>query len=280
MDKKTNIAILYSGGTDSTCAAAIMAKDFDTIHLLTFKRFGLFSIENSILNSNKLKNKFKTKLFLHKIIDVDKLARFVYYQGYFRNVFRYGFFSLSNCGLCALTNHIRTLIYCLDNGFKDVADGINSEWPFFPGHMEEIIGELKKMYSEFGIIYRTPVFDLVLPSEPVFLDKIKGSLNSINSNVVSSGNNGETTGRYLYRLGILPEENVKGTELDRRMQARCFQFILHNIFVHWYYMPNHSYHDYEKTTLLFFQDKIARVMKLLKDYQIKKDKSLLYRLVN
>ena len=280
MDKKTNIAILYSGGTDSTCAAAIMAKDFDIIHLLTFKRLGFFSIENSVLNSDKLKNKFKTKLLLHKIIDVDRLARFVYYQGYLKNIFKYGFFSLSNCGLCALINHIRTAIYCLDNGLKDVADGINREWPFFPGHMEEIIGELKKMYSEFDIVYHTPVFDLVLPSEPVFLDKIKGSLNPISSNRIPSDNKGETTGKYLYKLGILPEENVKGTALDRRMQARCFQFVLHNIFVYWYYMPDHSYRDYEKTTLLFFQDKIALIVKLLKDYQIKKDKSRLYRLVN
>jgi len=278
--KKTNIVILYSGGTDSTCAAAIMAKDFDTIHLLTFKRFGLFSTENSILNSDRLKNKFETKLFLHKIIDVDKLARFIYYRGYFKNIFKYGFFSLSNCGLCALINHTRAVIYCLDNGFKDVADGINREWPFFPGHMEEIISELKKMYSEFGIIYHTPVFDLALPSEKVFLDKIKSSLNPISSNGIPPGNPGETTGRYLYKLGVLPEENVKGTALDRRMQARCFQFVLHNIFVHWYYMPDHSYQDYEKATLLFFQDKIALIVKSLKDYQIKKDKSRLYKLIN
>ncbi len=274
---KKKVAILYSGGTDSTCAAAIMAKQFDVIHLLTYTRFGIFSVENSTSNVSILKEKFSSREFIHCIINVEKLAKFIFYQGYLRNIFKYGFFTISNCGLCALINHIRTLIFCIDNNIEDVADGINREWPFFPAHIESIINEFRKMYLEFGITYHTPVFEFDLPSEPSFLDKLKGAKQFSKEDRNSSGK--KSTGRYLYELGIVPRDNIKGTELDRKMQARCFQFIVHNIFVHWYYMPNHSFEDYEKVTLGLFKDKIGSFIRLVTDYRSKGSKSRLYNLI-
>ncbi len=77
----------------------------------------------------------------------------------------------------------------------------------------------------------------------------------------------------------MPSKNVKGTELDRKMQPRCFQFILFNNFVLWYYLYNHSYDEYRKATLKFYREKISTFTKLIDEYVKKGKKSRLYKLV-
>ena len=111
------IVVLFSGGTDSTLTAALMAEEFRKVYLITYDRFGLFSITNPKINVEKLKNKFGDNKFTHKVIRLDRLFKFVSYERYLRNFIRYRFFLLSTCGLCKLAMHIRTVIFCLNNPF-------------------------------------------------------------------------------------------------------------------------------------------------------------------
>ena len=64
------IAVLYSGGTDSTAAVVSIAKQFNKIHLITFKHSGLFSIESSRSNVEKLREKFEKVEFVHNILEI------------------------------------------------------------------------------------------------------------------------------------------------------------------------------------------------------------------
>ena len=41
------VALLYSGGTDSTLAACHAAEQLDQVHLLTYSRLGMFNVDNS-----------------------------------------------------------------------------------------------------------------------------------------------------------------------------------------------------------------------------------------
>jgi asparagine synthetase B (glutamine-hydrolysing) len=60
-------AVLYSGGTDSTLAAALTCREYDHIHLVTYHRFGFFSSENPGVNALKLIEKYPDKYitFIH-----------------------------------------------------------------------------------------------------------------------------------------------------------------------------------------------------------------------
>ena len=60
---------------------------------------------------------------------------------------------------------------------------------------------------------------------------------------------------------------MKGTELDRSMQPRCFQFILFNIWLHWYYLPFADKDRYVRESDAFFREKIARFSALLAEYR-------------
>lgn len=265
---KNEVAVLYSGGTDSTCAAAILAEKFEAIHLLTFKRLGFFEIENSSRNIGLLRKKFPAVQILHRIIDAEPLAQYVNREGFLRNIFKFGFFTLSNCLVCGIINHFATLLYCLDNKIAFAADGSTREWSFFPTHMEKVILELKEMYSKFNIDYQTPVYDFDLPAPLRLIDRLNFSREP-SENIDEAILQKNTTGNYLYRLGIFSLPNLKGSNLDHTMQPRCFQFILHHIYVYWNFMQRHDYADFESETLRFFKGKIDNFSKLIENSPVK-----------
>lgn len=271
MASQNEIAILYSGGTDSTCTATIMAKKFEIIHLLTFDRLGFFSIENASHNVYVLREKFPTNRFIHKIIKVDRLAKYISYGRFIQDMFKYGFFMLSNCIICGLVHHFRTLIYCLDNKVFNVADGVTKDWPFFPTHMEKVILEFREMYSRFNIVYHTPVYDFDVDPPMNFMEKIcfkeKTDVETENYGYFK-----KTTGKYLFDLNIFTSSNVKGTKLDHKMQPRCFQFILHHIFLYWYFMTRYDYTDFESITLQFLREKINNLAELVEKNPLKINK--------
>ena len=264
MSKQGEIAILYSGGSDSSCAAAIMANEFNVIHLLTFDRLGFSQIENSNFNLETFRNKFPQTVFIHKIINVDRLAKFISCENSFKDLFKYGFFVLSNCIICGLINHFRMLLYCLDNNINNVADGSTREWPFFPTHMEKVILEFKNMYANFNIQYHTPVYDFETPPFIRLIDKVY-PVRGIEGESGSGNIYKKTTGNYLFQSGIFPSADVKGTQLDHHIQPHCLQFILHHVYLYWYFMAWHNYEDFEAVTLRFIRDKLNRLMKLVEN---------------
>lgn len=277
---KKETVLLYSGGTDSTLAACLVADQFEKVSLLTYKRFGLFSVTNPIVNVKTLQDKYGNDKFTHVFIPVDKIFRMVSYERFLFNVLRHGLFLLSTCGLCKLAMHVRTIVYCFDQGISHVCDGANQGMYLFPDQMDSVIRETRDMYAHFGIDYFNPVFEFEGPQDIDFADRLhfeRISWLREEKDPDYLEKKKKTTGYRLYELGIMPSENVKGTSLDRRMQPRCFQFILFNIWLHWYYLADHNYEKYEKDTLRFFKEKIGVFTVLLDEYARLGKKSRLSR---
>lgn len=279
--KLNETATLFSGGTDSTLTAALMAEKFDKIHLITYDRFAFSSVTNPLINVKKLQNKYGQNKFEFHVIKVEKLTRFVFYERYLSNIRKHGFFLLTICGLCKLAMHVRTAIFCLENGIPNVCDGANQGMHLFPDQMATIIKEYGDMYARFGITYSNPVFKYDGPQDLEFTDRLRLErfFPQDNKSSCSTVTQSQTTGRKLYELGLMPSENVKGTALDRKMQPRCFQFILFNIFVKWLYLADHTYDEYQQATLVFYKDKIATFTKELDHFVEQGPKSRLYKLI-
>jgi len=274
--------ILFSGGTDSTLAAALMADKFEKIFLVTFDRYGFFSIENTKLNAQKLAEKYGRDKFIHQIINIDRLTQYVFYERYLHNIFQHGFFLLSICGLCKLAMHIAAIVFCIEHKIGHVCDGANQGMSLFPAQMRDVIKEIKHMYADFHIDYSNPVYDFDSPPDAGFLDRLHFDRVLSNTQDAVPGEEavGKTTGCQLYALGLMPSEIVKGTALDRKMQARCFQFILFNIFVQWYYLYDHSYDEYVKATCRFYKEKIVHLTDIIKEYEQAGSQSKLYKLLH
>ena len=268
------IAILFSGGVDSTATSALMVKQFDQIHLLSFKRQGLYNIERTETNAKLLNQRYGSDRFLHQILDITKLFSMVSYSQYLKSLAKYGFFVLSTCGACKLSMHIRALIYCLDNDIHFVADGANKHMYYFPDQTTEYIEEIKKMYSGFGISYLNPVFDFDCPEEDIdWIHKL--GMETASSYFKKDGSAEEsTTSQFLLDEGILDIPNAKAEKFNQNAQARCFQLMLFNIFLHWYFLPAYGISKYKKMTSAYYEEKIRLLLPMLVDYAEGKDTSL------
>lgn len=250
------LAILYSGGTDSTCVAALLAERSRHMHLLTFDRSGFHNIQNSAEGVQRLVERFPEIRFEHKILKIDRIFNRLAFQDYLSRLRRFGLMMLQNCTFCALANHFRALHYCLEHGIRTVADGATRELRFLPSHMEKPIEKLRALYAEYGIEYLTPVYDFDIPREIDFFDKLK--MEKDGQTGVEIDPDGRTTGRYLHELGLLPSENIKGSALDRRLQYRCFQYIMHNMVAHIVLRAPQDYPRYEQDILEMYADVIER----------------------
>ena len=94
MNKNKEIAILYSGGADSTVVAILMARKFKKIHLLTFYTSFMTNVEKTKINVGKIKTGFKHVNFIHKIINIDKIHNIINRTNYLRDLFKYKLFKL------------------------------------------------------------------------------------------------------------------------------------------------------------------------------------------
>ena len=276
--KESDVAVMYSGGTDSTYTACLMADEFRQVHLLTFRRFGMFGLDNSDTNLAKLIERWGEDKFVRPrpFPKVDKVFRHLTYERYWRNLCRHGFFNLTTCGICKLAMHVRTIGYCLQHEIRYVRDGANRTMSIFPAQMQCVLGKIRGLYQSLGIDYGNPVYDYDDSQGLSFGSRIFGT-NQERPDPLAAGM--VTTGTKLYELGILPAPDVKGTEIDRAIQARCFQFVLFNVFVRWYYLQLHTYDEYAEGVERYYGEKIALCESLLNEYRKSPESSRLAKLL-
>lgn len=270
MAEAAECVLLFSGGTDSTLAAALQQERFSKVHLVTYDRFGLASVENTKVNAEMLRNKYGPERFEHHIINIDPLFKFISYEDYFSNLRKHGLLLLSTCGLCKLAMHVRTVQFCIERGIKHVSDGANRGMIMFPDQTQEVIAELAAMYRAFGIEYSNPVFQHAAPAEGSFikfenLNLLKNISGDAEGTIgaVEAKEPEKTTGWELYKKGLAPLPNVKGTAYDRKRQPRCFQFVLFKIMVNKYYLQTCTFEEYSLKSAAFFKDKITKMTGLL-----------------
>jgi len=269
------VATLYSGGTDSTLAAYKAALRFDTVHLLTYRRFGMFGVGNSDTNVGPLRDAVPTtRIVRAPIIDIDRLFDHVSSESYLRDLVRHRFALLTTCGLCKLAMHLRTIVYCVDHGVGNVWDGANRNMTIFPAQMEEILAMLRDLYQLAGIRYDNPVYDYEDEQGINFGSFLYGL-----SPAREPDSRLQTTGAELHELGILPQADVKGTAYDKTMQARCYQFALFNLWARWYFLQRHDMDEYRQRVIAYYDDKIVRCRELVAEFVDQPQGSRLRRLV-
>jgi len=172
MAPQKEIVHLFSGGTDSTYAAASLTGIFDKINLVTYQRFGFTYTENSKINAKNLMNKYGESRITHSFINYDREFKILSFKNHLSDFFKYGFYVLINCGVCKLAMDWRTIIYCIDHNIKYVSTGAGKEMAFDPSQDIEVISGVRNLYASFGIQYFTPIFDTAYDQRDVELLKL------------------------------------------------------------------------------------------------------------
>lgn len=274
MKKNRQAVIHYSGGTDSTAVVCLKANEFEKIHLITYKRFGIFNIENIDNNVEKLYKLFGKEKFVRKIMDISNIYKLVSYDDYLYNLKKFGLFNLAICGLCKLSMHVRTIIYCLDNNIINVFDGANK----YTGNslavdqIKEFIDVINKLYATFGISYIAPVY--YMKANPEITWQKKFGIEK------TEDFKEQTTGKILKDFNFLKEENIKGTKQDKQMQARCFQQFLQNIALKYYYLNEKGEQKFRNKIEEFFKEKADKMIIYIHEYIEDNKKSKLSKILS
>ena len=256
-------AILFSGGTDSTCVAALAAESgYSVIHLLTYYDLSNKKSPSPYKNVEILKNKFPNITFEHHLKSSNNTFLFLYKNRFYKNILKYGLLPLSNCLATSLSWHIETLKFCKDNNVIDVFDGLTNEMTHLPGHMCYFIESVKALYSESGIYYDNPVRDWEVPEDQQFIDRLIVDQHGYMF-PSEEGISLKTTGKYLFDQGIFEHPNIKGSDRDRKMQHDCYPFVLHNVIVFWFYLQKENFESFQGKFNQFIKQKIIESQTLL-----------------
>lgn len=248
--------ILYSGGTDSTCAAALATKEFKTLYLLTFEEAATKYSPIPSKNVTRLRRRYPENDIRHFLISTDRLIKKLSYTKYFSTFFRHRFLLLSTPGFSSLSWHLRTIQFCRENGVSHVRDGMTRELLHLPGHTAVFRKQITELYRSFGIDFESSILDWPVPPDQRFLDRLIVDRHGFaaSSDVQPTE---RTTGTYLKEEGVFPHANVKGSSFDQRMQHDCYPFVVFNIFVFWVFLKTHSFEDYQYRLGELFRDRIA-----------------------
>jgi PP-loop superfamily ATP-utilizing enzyme len=168
----SNVCIQFTGGKDSTLTAALMAQQFEKVHLLSFRNPLIVDLDKTSLNVEKLQHLYGKDKFKHAIIDNEKLLRQIYTGRWLQDLIKYRTYAANNfCGPCRLSMVTHTIIYCLQRKIAFVRDGANRTG-FDLAQQTWGLRALRKFYKEYNIdydctVYRTPssLSERRLPSE-------------------------------------------------------------------------------------------------------------------
>lgn len=221
------------------CVAALKAKEFSEVHLLTFYDRSTKDEPLPKDNADKLRQNFPDVQFRHFSINTDPLIRRISYQKYISSLLRFRLLNAATPAFSSLSWHLSTLYHCLDYKIFYVFDGMTREMIHLPGHMHEVLQVYKKTYQSFGMTYSSPVYSWEVPEDQEFIDRIVVDQHGFF--FPSEDQPHKTTGQYLYEIGLFPHPNVKGSEYDRQMQHDCYPFVLYNILFFWFLLNFSSY---------------------------------------
>ncbi len=180
------VAVMYSGGTDSTYAALLQIPDFDHIRLVTFIRRGLINPGKPYHHFERLKKAFPDKEITYdqfgfediyqKITPHDaklKAQQDVLQQNIGAlwedpNGKHYGreeyekklktLFMTNECIQCKVAMHIAAIKYCLENNIHEICDGSNTEQLDDGSQLEDVKSIGKNIFKRYGINFFAPVF--------------------------------------------------------------------------------------------------------------------------
>jgi len=164
-----DVVLMYSGGLDSTAAALLLCERFDTVHLLTYSYgYGQLFLNWSKKGYRSLVEALGPKRFVHVIGSCKQLFQQTLVRSIVSDWKRYRSRFIW-CMACKLAMHASNIIYCLDHRISAAADGSSRETNYYVEQMEESLNAIAALYSEYGIEFLTPVYEMNSRDEKIKL---------------------------------------------------------------------------------------------------------------
>lgn len=154
---KNEVAVLFSGGRDSSLATCLLAKSGNKLHLVTTFNGAVIKGELSNYRYDELKSIFPDNILKRVIIPSFSLFRRIAlvdieedFSKYKKNLIPVG---------DAITSHAEAIVYCLKNNVSIIASGYTRYESNYPEQIPEAINLMHKFLGEYNLKYITPVLD-------------------------------------------------------------------------------------------------------------------------
>jgi 7-cyano-7-deazaguanine synthase in queuosine biosynthesis len=224
---KNGVSVLFSGGSDSLLAAALLADRFKKIHLLTFKFSGIMEPEKTEVSRMRLQKKFTDVEFIPQLIDTDKLFKMIYLGNYWADFRKYGLFIGNVCATCKLAMFTAALKYNVENDVHYIASGVNERSGIiFIDQNAYSIEQLNAFFYKYGSEYLTPSYKI------------------------------RRTDWKLFEMGVTPQKDVKLTDQAYANQPGCYFGYMFSIYAHGYFLPFRGKEKYDEISRRYFDEKL------------------------
>jgi hypothetical protein len=162
MTRKAHAAVLFSGGSDSTLAAALMLDEFEKVTLLTFDPGHIFFVDNMRVHGKALQERFGSDRVDHQIVDIkEDYIKQILRKDTLGDLKEYGFnMSSLVCLGCRLSMHACAIVWCLRNEVPYLGDGAIRVQSTIPEQLESVIKRNRRIYSrKYGIRTYSPIYE-------------------------------------------------------------------------------------------------------------------------
>jgi hypothetical protein len=154
--------LLYSGGTDSTLAAILLAERFDRVRLVTYDHrwwTGHFDLRKALARGRRVRERLGPDRITHEFVRMGPLFhRFVtatLLDDYRR------FHTNTCCVGCKLAMHTRTVLFNLERGIRYAADGSAADQSYHAEQLGGVLARVRRLYQRYGIEYANPSFSIL-----------------------------------------------------------------------------------------------------------------------
>ncbi len=156
--KYKDLAMMFSGGLDTTLAAARLLEsgEAERLHLLTFCNGFCVGVGNSAVHVEELRRLYGADRVVHEIIYVTEI--FEELRSPVVDLVRKWGSTLAIDLCCRLSFETAAIIYCMNNGVAALCDGTNIDQGRLFLEKPEYLRVAREYFAEHGVHYFSPVY--------------------------------------------------------------------------------------------------------------------------
>jgi predicted subunit of tRNA(5-methylaminomethyl-2-thiouridylate) methyltransferase len=151
------VALLFSGGRDSSLACALLARKGCKIHLLTYDNGAILSSDLAEIRHRELVARFPDAMVKWRVLPSYGLFKELALTPLEEDFRRYH--TNLVCMGCKMAMHTLSLVYCLEHGIRMIADGYTGYQKDWVEQMPEAIQAIRRFHQSHGVKYVNPIYD-------------------------------------------------------------------------------------------------------------------------
>lgn len=156
--KRKTVAVLFSGGADSSAVAVYYLQKSYFTHLLTFDNGAEKWLELAEFKANLIIKRFAGRC-VWRLLDSTLLFHDLAIVPLVDDIKRFGGGGNLVCCGCKLAMLAEAIRYCRENGIIMLADGFQREQDYYPEQTPAYMGPADKFAGAYGVRYAHPFWN-------------------------------------------------------------------------------------------------------------------------